>query len=56
VIFTKPFAECPTACHGEITFRSIGFVGKLLGEALEGVAPGPVEAIVAVTVFRRRII
>jgi phosphonate transport system permease protein len=31
-----------------ITFRSIGFVGKLLGEALEEVAPGPVEAIVAV--------
>lgn len=30
-----------------ITCRSIGFVGKLLGEALEEAAPGPVEAIVA---------
>jgi phosphonate transport system permease protein len=30
-----------------ITFRSIGFVGKLLGEALEEAAPGPVEAVVA---------
>jgi phosphonate transport system permease protein len=31
-----------------ITFRSIGFVGKLLGEALEEAAPGPIEAMVAV--------
>jgi phosphonate transport system permease protein len=30
-----------------IAFRSIGFVGKLLGEALEEAAPGPVEAMVA---------
>lgn len=28
-----------------IAFRSIGFVGKLLGEALEETAPGPIEAL-----------
>ena len=32
-----------------ITFRSIGSVGKLLGEAMEEVVPGPVEAMVAVS-------
>src|SRR5437867_5607249 len=30
-----------------IAFRSIGFVGKLFGEALEEAQPGPIEALVA---------
>ncbi len=30
-----------------IAFRSIGFVGKLFGEALEEAQPGPVEALTA---------
>ena len=30
-----------------IAFRSIGFVGKLFGEALEEAQPGPIEALAA---------
>jgi phosphonate transport system permease protein len=30
-----------------IAFRSIGFVGKLVGEALEEAQPGPIEALTA---------
>jgi len=48
LFFVAVFGPGALAGTLAITFRSIGFVGKLLGEALEEVAPGPVEAIVAV--------
>jgi phosphonate transport system permease protein len=48
LFFVAVFGPGALAGTVAITFRSIGFVGKLLGEALEEVAPGPVEAIVAV--------
>jgi len=48
LLFVAVFGPGALAGTVAITFRSIGFVGKLLGEALEEAAPGPVEAIVAV--------
>ncbi len=48
LFFVAVFGPGALAGTVAITFRSIGFVGKLLGEALEEAAPGPVEAIVAV--------
>jgi len=48
LLFVAVFGPGALAGAVAITFRSIGFVGKLLGEALEDVAPGPVEAMVAV--------
>ena len=48
LLFVAVFGPGALAGTVAITFRSIGFVGKLLGEALEGVAPGPVEAMVSV--------
>jgi phosphonate transport system permease protein len=48
LFFVAVFGPGALAGTVAITCRSIGFVGKLLGEALEEVAPGPVEAMVAV--------
>ena len=48
LLFVAVFGPGAVAGTVAITFRSIGFVGKLLGEALEEAAPGPVEAMVAV--------
>lgn len=48
LFFVAVFGPGALAGTVAITCRSIGFVGKLLGEALEEVAPGPVEAITAV--------
>jgi phosphonate transport system permease protein len=48
LFFVAVFGPGEIAGVAAITFRSIGFVGKMLGEALEEVAPGPVEAMVAV--------
>ena len=48
LFFVAVFGPGALAGTVAITFRSIGFVGKLLGEALEEAAPGPVEAMVAV--------
>ncbi len=48
LLFVAVFGPGALAGSIAITCRSIGFVGKLLGEALEEVAPGPVEAMVAV--------
>jgi phosphonate transport system permease protein len=42
LFFVAVFGPGALAGTVAITFRSIGFVGKLLGEALEEVAPGPV--------------
>jgi phosphonate transport system permease protein len=47
LLFVAVFGPGPLAGMVAIAFRSIGFVGKLLGEALESVAPGPIEALKA---------
>jgi len=47
LIFVAVFGPGPAAGTFAIAFRSIGFVGKLLAEAIEESAPGPVEALEA---------
>jgi phosphonate transport system permease protein len=47
LLFVAIFGPGPLAGTMAIAFRSIGFVGKLFGEALEEVRPGPVEALTA---------
>jgi phosphonate transport system permease protein len=47
LIFVAIFGPGAAAGTFAIAFRSIGFVGKLLAEALEEIAPGPVEALEA---------
>ncbi len=47
LLFVAIFGPGPLAGVFAITFRSVGFVGKLLGEALEEVPAGPVEALQA---------
>jgi len=47
LLFVAIFGPGPLAGTMAIAFRSIGFVGKLFGEALEEVRPGPVEALAA---------
>lgn len=48
LLFIAIFGPGALAGTLAIAFRSIGFVGKLFGEALEESAPGPVEALKAV--------
>jgi phosphonate transport system permease protein len=45
LIFVAVFGPGATAGTLAIAFRSIGFVGKLLAEALEETNPGPLEAL-----------
>lgn len=45
LLFVAIFGPGPLAGTMAIAFRSIGFVGKLFGEALEEAQPGPVEAL-----------
>ena len=45
LLFVAIFGPGPLAGTMAIAFRSIGFVGKLFGEALEEARPGPVEAL-----------
>jgi phosphonate transport system permease protein len=47
LLFIAVFGPGPLAGTMAIAFRSIGFVGKLFGEALEEARPGPVEALTA---------
>ena len=47
LLFIAVFGPGALAGTLAIAFRSIGFVGKLLGEALEEAQPGPVEALKA---------
>jgi phosphonate transport system permease protein len=47
LLFVAIFGPGPLAGTMAIAFRSIGFVGKLFGEALEEVRLGPVEALTA---------
>jgi phosphonate transport system permease protein len=47
LIFVAVFGPGAAAGTFAIAFRSVGFVGKLLAEALEETSPGPVEALAA---------
>ncbi len=47
LLFVGIFGPGALAGTLAIAFRSIGFVGKLFGEALEEAQPGPVEALTA---------
>ncbi|QIE57698.1 phosphonate ABC transporter, permease protein PhnE [Pikeienuella piscinae] len=47
LLFVAVFGPGPLAGTLAIAFRSIGFVGKLLSEALEEAQPGPIEALSA---------
>ncbi|MEZ5819134.1 MAG: phosphonate ABC transporter, permease protein PhnE [Hyphomicrobiaceae bacterium] len=47
LLFVAVFGPGPLAGTFAIAFRSIGFVGKLLGEALEECSRGPIEALKA---------
>ena len=47
LIFVAVFGPGPAAGTFAIAFRSIGFVGKLLAEAIEETARGPIEALEA---------
>ena len=47
LLFVAIFGPGPLAGTMAIAFRSIGFVGKLFGEALEETRSGPVEALKA---------
>ncbi len=47
LLFVAIFGPGALAGTMAIAFRSIGFVGKLLGEALEEARPGPIEALIA---------
>jgi phosphonate transport system permease protein len=47
LLFIAIFGPGPLAGTIAIAFRSIGFIGKLLGEAIEDAHPGPVEALTA---------
>lgn len=47
LLFVAIFGPGPLAGMLAIAFRSVGFVGKLLGEALEQVPRGPIEALQA---------
>ncbi len=47
LLFVGIFGPGALAGTLAIGFRSIGFVGKLFGEALEEAQPGPIEALVA---------
>jgi phosphonate transport system permease protein len=47
LLFVAVFGPGALAGTFAIAFRSVGFVGKLIGEALEETAPGPIEALVA---------
>ncbi|MGQ0711272.1 MAG: phosphonate ABC transporter, permease protein PhnE [Rhodoferax sp.] len=47
LLFLAVFGPGPLAGTLAIGFRSVGFVGKLLGEAIEQAPPGPIEALEA---------
>lgn len=48
LLFIAVFGPGALAGTLAIAFRSIGFVGKLFGEAIEEAQPGPIEALTAV--------
>jgi len=47
LLFLAVFGPGPLAGTLAIAFRSIGFVGKMVGETIEQMPPGPIEALQA---------
>lgn len=56
LLFIATFGPGAVAGTMAIAFRSIGFVGKLLGEAIEEAHPGPIEALTATGASKASII
>ncbi|MGV7224267.1 MAG: phosphonate ABC transporter, permease protein PhnE [Nitrospinales bacterium] len=56
LLFVAIFGPGPLAGIWAITFRSIGFVGKLVAEAIEEINPGAVEAIEATGASRLQVL
>ena len=54
LLFVGVFGPGALAGTMAIAFRSVGFVGKLLGEALEETALGPIEALTAAGASKSR--
>ncbi|MFN2353512.1 MAG: PhnE/PtxC family ABC transporter permease [Desulfopila sp.] len=56
LLFVAIFGPGPMAGIWAIAFRSIGFVGKLISEAIEEIDPGVVEAMEATGASRLQIL
>ena len=56
LLFVAIFGPGPVAGIWAIAFRSIGFMGKLIGEAIEEIDAGPVEAIEATGASRLQVL
>ena len=56
LLFVAIFGPGPMAGIWAIAFRSIGFVGKLVAEAIEEIDPGAVEAIEATGASRLQVL
>jgi phosphonate transport system permease protein len=56
LLFVAIFGPGPVAGVWAIAFRSIGFVGKLIAEAIEEIDHGPVEAIEATGASRLQVL
>ena len=56
LLFVAIFGPGPMAGIWAITFRSIGFMGKLIGEAIEEIDAGTVEAIEATGASRLQVL
>jgi len=56
LLFVAIFGPGPVAGIWAIAFRSIGFVGKLIAEAIEEIDEGPVEAIEATGASRMKVL
>lgn len=56
LLFVAIFGPGPVAGIWAIAFRSVGFVGKLIAEAIEEIDHGPVEAIEATGASRMQVL
>ncbi len=56
LLFVAIFGPGAVAGVLSIAFRSIGFVGKLIAEAIEEARPGPIEALVATGASRTNVL
>ncbi len=56
LLFVAIFGPGPVAGIWAISFRSIGFMGKLIAEAIEEIDEGPVEAIEATGASRLQVL
>ncbi len=56
LLFVAIFGPGPVAGIWAVAFRSVGFVGKLIAEAIEEIDAGPVEAIEATGASRLQVL